>query len=732
LEQNEIHAAQIIVDLKVRNTDKVFDYIVPPELRAQMRVGLRVLVPFGTRTLEGYVVRYPVVSATSGLKPIISILDPEPFVTERELQVAEWMRDEYLCLFAHAVQCWLPPGTALRSSSQAVKMWQEEYRLLPGARAELDALKRAPRQREAVQMMLAQDGKATAGELRAAGFSTAVLEGLMQKGLAVKEKVRIKRDPWRHQSFTRTDHSLTPDQAVAVARITAALDSRGRFLLHGVTGSGKTLVYLHVIRAAIERGYSAIVLVPEISLTPQAVAEFKGWFGDRVAVLHSRLSISERADQWHAAADGGVQVVLGARSAVFAPLRNLGLIIIDEEQENAYKQEETPRYHTRDVAARRLSKNGVLVLGSATPSIESYTAAQQQQFELLRLPHRVDNSPLPPVEVVDMREELLAGNRSIFSRKLQLELHNCLTHGEQAVLFLNRRGFASFVLCRECGTAMGCRSCQVSLTFHEPNTLACHYCGARRALPQRCPTCGGVYLRPFGAGTQRVEQEVRKLYPRARVLRMDVDTTARKGAHEAIWQAFLHRQADILVGTQMVAKGLHFPGVTLVGVVSADTSLHFPDFRAAERTFQLLTQVAGRAGRGEKDGRVVIQTYTPDHYAVITAKEQNYEAFYEVEREFRKRANYPPFGSLARLLLTADDEEELARIAGRVGLACQGTGAEVVGPAPAPLSRLKDRYRWHILLKGEQRAVLAAAKAGIAAAGRSCRIIADVNPYSLL
>lgn len=728
-------AAQVIVDLKVRDVDRVFDYAVPVGMSDTLKIGHRVLVPFGNRTVEGYVVAYPVESAVPGMKPILRMLDPEPLISAEAIKLAAWLRDEYLCLLAHGLQCFLPPGTALRAGSKAVPLQQSTYRALPAAFQPdaVAALSRAPRQLAALRLLMQQNAPLTSHQLQAAGFTPAVLQALADRGLIAKERVTVSRDPWHGRTWQRTEHQLTPAQNQALNRIKSGLQTQGRFLLFGVTGSGKTLVYLHAIAAALEKGRSAIVLVPEISLTPQAVAEFKGWFGDHVAVLHSRLSTSERADQWRRAAVGDVQVVLGARSAVFAPLHNLGLIIIDEEQEGAYKQEDTPRYHARAVAGARVAHNGVLLLGSATPSMESYAAAVRGELELLRLPERVDSKPLPTVAVVDMREELLAGNRSMFSRTLQMELHECLARREQAILFLNRRGFASFVLCRECGHTLGCTHCQVSLTYHEPATLSCHYCGHTKELPAKCPSCGSPYLRPFGAGTQRIEQEVRRLYPDARVLRMDVDTTSRKGAHEAIWRAFSQREADVLVGTQMVAKGLHFPGVTLVGVVSADTSLHFPDFRAAERTFQLLTQVAGRAGRGERPGRVVVQTYTPEHYAIVAAQNQDYEAFYRAEIPFRQRALYPPFGSLARLLITGDREEDVGQTAGRLATACMGDDVSVIGPTPAPLSRLKDRFRWHILLKGEHTSVIGAAQRALTISGKSpCQVIVDVDPVSLL
>jgi primosomal protein N' (replication factor Y) len=730
--------AQVIVDVRVRGLNRVFDYSVPPDLAERLELGHRVLVPFGHRDVEGYVLRYPATSAVTELKPIRKLLDQKPLLTPVRLRLAEWLSEQYLCLLVQALQCWLPPGASLRASTRAVPLYEDVYRLDPALvdlQEATSLLSRAPRQLEAFRFLLAQDGSVTRHATREAGISPNAMNALVSKGLVERVRVRESRDPWRGRSWEKREHRLTAAQSAVAARLDQALmQGKGQFLLFGVTGSGKTHVYLSAISTALKLGKSAIVLVPEISLTPQAVSIYKGWFGDRVAVLHSRLSTSERADQWRAAARGDVQVVLGARSAVFAPLANLGIIVIDEEQEGAYKQEETPRYHAREVALARVQQEGgVLLLGSATPSLETFAAASRGELELLRLPHRVHSRPLPVVSIVDMREELLAGNRLMFSRRLQMEMHACLAKQEQAILFLNRRGYASFVLCRECGVTMKCNHCDVTLTYHEPARLTCHYCGLVKKLPPCCPGCGSQYLRPFGAGTQRVEQEVRRLFPRARVLRMDVDTTSRKGAHEALWKAFVKGEADILVGTQMVAKGLDFPGVTLVGVISADTSLHFPDFRAAERTFQLLTQVAGRAGRGSELGRVVVQTYTPDHYGIVAAEQHDYEAFSAQEIGFRRRAQYPPFTSLVRLLVTSDQENDAADTARLLARTCTCSGVTVVGPAPAPLSRLKDRFRWHILLKGEKANVLAVARNALATVpDGSSHVVADVDPLSLL
>src|SRR5690606_7068872 len=493
-------------------------------------------------------------------------------------------------------------------------------------RRALDALPpRALRQREILSHFLDRPEAVPLSRLLAslkAGRSS--VDSLVEKGLLQLEEREELRDPFAGRSFEPTSPlPLTPEQERAFRAIVGPLREgrHHRILLHGVTGSGKTEVYLQAIDETLKQGRQAIVLVPEISLTPQMVARFKGRFGPRVAVLHSGLSGGERFDEWRKIRSGEVQVAIGARSAIFAPFSNLGLIVIDEEHESSYKQEEQPKYHAREVAFRRgMAHRAVVVLGTATPAVETIYRAGRGELERVVLSRRVQGRPLPRVDVVDMREELREGNRSIFSRMLQEALEQCVSRGEQAVLFLNRRGFSTFVLCRSCGKVMECPHCDISLTFHRTNrTLRCHYCGYAEPVPETCPACGSSHIRYFGTGTQRVEEEIARLFPGMRVIRMDVDTTNRKGAHEELLGRFGAGEADVLLGTQMIAKGLDFPRVTLVGVIAADIMLHLPDFRAAERTFQLLTQVSGRAGRHDLSGRVVIQTYSPKHYSIDLA-----------------------------------------------------------------------------------------------------------------
>lgn len=588
------------------------------------------------------------------------------------------------------------------------------------------------RRQAVVLEALADEDALPLSRLRAdAGLTPAVLRDLQAQGLATLERATVLRDPLAGRSYPyRPPPALTADQEAACRAIIEALGAAGPdrwppvFLLHGVTGSGKTEVYLAVLERALALGRRAIVLVPEISLTPQTVRRFGERFPGQVAVMHSGLSLGEHFDMWHEVREGRYGVVIGPRGALFAPQPDLGLVILDEEHEWTYKQQESsPHYHARRVAQELCRLTGaVLVLGSATPDVESHYRAQEGSYRLLELPQRlrptprgrVVPSPLPRVEVVDMRAELRAGHRSIFSRPLIWAMEDALEAREQVILFLNRRGSASFVQCRDCGHVPRCRSCAVSLTYHSTeDRLVCHYCRRQRPVPSRCPQCGGPRIRMMGLGTERVEREVRERFPRARTLRWDRDVTRGRGAHESVLARFLAHEADVLIGTQMVAKGLDLPLVTLVGVISADIALHFPDFRAGERTFQLLEQVAGRAGRGPRGGRVIIQTYSPHHYAVEAALGHDYHALYQREVEFRRRLGYPPFGRLVRLLFAHTGEsyarQQAMTLARRLreerdrrGLA----NLDILGPSPAFLPRLRGRWRWHIILRGAEPAEL--------------------------
>lgn len=744
-EENVTAWAEVLVDVRVAQVDHPFHYAIPAGLQGRLQIGHRVFVPFGSRRrVEGFVVGFsPPAIPLGQVKCIEELVDELPAFSKADLAVAEWMAEQYFCLQVHAIRCFLPPGSSQRRRRPVRTRTVTGVRLELGAEEALSAAaeieSRAPRQAEVLRRLVAAaEEMLPLQEVSSRG--AAPVHALAKRGWVTLLPVRRIRRPGDAALLETGDERpvLTGAQQEAVATATATLDAGGyaSLLLHGVTGSGKTEVYLRVIEHALRRGRQAILLVPEISLTPQTAGRFQRRFGDRVAVLHSALSEGERYDEWRRIREGEADVVVGARSAVFAPLPRLGLVIIDEEHEASYKQEEAPRYHAREVAEQRLRRlpgGGLLLLGSATPSLESFHAALRGVHRYVTLPDRVAGRPLPRIEIVDMREELLAGNRSMFSRVLRGAITDALAKGEQVILLLNRRGYASFLLCRSCGAVPRCTACGVSLTYHQkPDVLRCHYCGYTTRLPDDCPQCRGPYLRPFGAGTQRVEDELKVLFPGARILRMDRDTTARKGAHAAILRAFAAGEADILVGTQMIAKGHDFPGVTLVGVLSADTALHFPDFRAAERTFQLLSQVAGRAGRGDQPGIVYLQTYTPDHYAIQAAAEHDFHGFARRELRYRRRTGYPPFHELVRVLVSGEDEKVVAEVAGEAARGClRGPidDRQLVGPSPAPLDRLKGKYRWHFLIKGERQAILKSVRQGLEAVrNRPADVLVTVDP----
>lgn len=760
--------AEVIVDVSTYHVDRPFDYQVPVEWISVIELGSRVKVPFGPRNVLGFVVglKKETDVPLNKLKAINQILDMEPVLTEEMLRMAKWLKNDTICYEIDALQVMLP--SALRAKyEKMIKLQQgqqlplevqaifgkrqranfkefERAGLLPLLKqlvaenivsienvvkqqgnvkeirmvqitADQQLIERALEQssRAAKQRLLLQWMCQHLGEIFTpqqicdeARVSISVLEAVIDKGAAQFIQEEVFRDPFTKEVSRTHALQLTSEQQVALQAITTAMDQQiaQTFLLHGVTGSGKTEVYLQAIQKVLEEGKEAIMLVPEISLTPQMTERFRSRFGEMVAVMHSGLSVGEKYDEWRKIQQGKVKVVVGARSAIFAPFTNIGLIILDEEHESTYKQEDSPRYHARDVAIWRSEfYNCPIILGSATPALESFARAKKGVYKLLSLKHRALHQALPTVFIADMREELRQGNRSMFSQSLIEAIRLRLEKKEQMVLFLNRRGYSSFVLCRDCGTVVQCPNCDISLTYHRTTEkLKCHYCGYEEHVPQICPQCQSDHIRYFGTGTQKVEEELYKLFPEARVLRMDVDTTKHKGAHEEILETFGAGHADILLGTQMIAKGLDFPNITLVGVLSADTSLHLPDYRAAERTFQLLTQVSGRAGRHDKLGEVIIQTYTPEHYAIELARTQEYEPFYEREMFLRRRSNYPPYYFVALIQLSHEDVIMAAEYAGRVADWLRGNLSNqvaIIGPTTASIARLQNRYRYQCLIK---------------------------------
>ncbi len=580
---------------------------------------------------------------------------------------------------------------------------------------------------EALQLLLEEGSPlTTAGLAKRVSASISILRTLERRGVIHITRAQAVRNPMSSESVAPTQpFPLNPEQSAALAEIRETLSSRAMkpaangnspltFLLHGVTGSGKTEVYMQAMAEVLEKGKSVIVLVPEISLTPQTASRFVGRFGERVALLHSRLSDGERYDQWHRIQNGEADIVIGPRSAIFAPVQKLGMLIIDEEHSDSYKSDTAPRYHAREVAHKRSElANCPVILGSATPSLESFHQAENRSYQLLNLPNRVFDRKMPDVYIVDMRKELKKGNRTIFSDLLRNAIETSLVRQEQIILFLNRRGHSTYVFCRNCGYVEQCDNCSISLTYHrQTEQLTCHHCGNTRSPHQVCPQCSSEAIRFFGAGTEAVEQEVRKAFPNASVMRFDADSTARKNAHQQILESFRQQKIDILIGTQMVSKGLDFPNVTLVGVIAADTALNLPDFRASEQTFSLLTQVAGRSGRADLEGQVILQTYMPEHYCIKSAQQHDYIGFYTQEVEARGALRYPPFSQVATLLLRGTDEKEViegahtAREQLEIWQADQAETSdtepatvEILGPAPAPLTKIEGKFRWHLLLR---------------------------------
>ncbi len=723
---NKLYAS-VIIDVPAKEIDRPFEYLVPPEMVDRIAVGSVTVVPFARTTRLGYVVGLTDRPVMERHLEIEGFVEEPPVFSEALGKLAIWTADKYICSISDVIRLMLPPGRGRRLSRQKVNdKWTysisqpqvnvktEEHVKLIVTKEEAEeaaaGLSGAPKQRRA--LMALKDGEMPAHRIYSyLGISRSSLKSLEAKGLIEFFRSSTFREPdFTYPEELPLDLKLTKDQSVALEAINeGARQDKGIFLLQGVTGSGKTEVYLRAIDTALKAGRGSITLVPEIALTPQTVGRWRTRFGDHVAVLHSGLGLGERYDQWRRIRTGEYKIVVGARSAVWAPVRNLGLVVIDEEQENSYKQDRTPRYHARDVAIERARLEGAtVVLGSATPSIESRFKADKNDYKLLVLPKRIAERPMPEVEIIDMKTAQRAGQSGYLSETLLNELTETIERQEKAILFLNRRGFANFVICRDCGHVIYCTRCNVSLTYHRATkTLVCHHCGHEEPAPSVCPACGSRGVGFFGAGTERIEDELKELFPKIPVTRMDSDTTVGKDSHRRRLLAFKEGAGGILLGTQMIAKGLDFPDVTLVGVVNADTALNLPDFRAGERTFQLMMQVGGRAGRGSRPGRVLVQTYNPDNYAVKALVAGDYEAFYETEVTLRDALDYPPFSELINIGLSGAEETAVEETAERIATDLREAaeaGAvkgirEILGPAPAPISRLKNRWRWHIVLK---------------------------------
>ncbi|MCT6894365.1 MAG: primosomal protein N' [Bombilactobacillus mellifer] len=759
--------AQVVVDVPTQQTDHSFDYLIPAALEKFIVAGQRVVVPFGRsgRRVQGFIVGTSTTSSyAQKCKPIAYLIDLQPVLSSELLQLSQWLANRTFAFWVDCLQTMLPNVMRAKYSKKAwaltstvrqsalfqgaaaipvpndltqqrqLAQWQKQGQVRIDYLVENKAQTRqqlvlnrvanqdyahivtqvkpqAAKQRQLLQLFIDhpdwQQITYTALQQKYQ-IGNSVIKAAIAHGWFTRSQIEIRRNPYTDPVTPSSPQVLTAEQRKAYQTI---ITSASRpVLLEGVTGSGKTEVYLQVIEHFLQQHKTALMLVPEISLTPQMVTRVRARFGGQVAVLHSGLSQGERYDEWRRINQQQAQVVVGARSAVFAPLRHLGVIIIDEEHEASYKQIDNPRYHARDVALwRGRYHHCPVVLGSATPSLESRARGQKRVYQLVQMPHRVYNQPLPQVQIVDLREqqnlalELNSPLQVDLSQPLITALHQCLKKHEQAILLLNRRGYANFLLCRNCGFVPHCPNCDITLTVHlQEHCLLCHYCGHREPIMKQCQVCGSSKLRLSGTGTQKVETQLQELLPQARVLRMDNDTTTRKGAHQRILQQFAQQQADILLGTQMIAKGLDFPNVTLVGVINADTGLGINDFRANERTFQLLTQVSGRAGRKQKLGQVFIQTYNPDNYAIQLASQQDYEAFYRQEMQFRHQGHYPPYFFLIKITISHQERAQAFKMAYNVAKRIKPilqSREQLLGPVQPTVARIKNRYYYQIIIK---------------------------------
>ena len=704
--------ADVIVDISHEKLDRSFQYLVPREMEDEIRVGMVAAIPFGNGNKE----RKGYVTGLSGepkydpakIKSLRRLCSGEETTESRLVSLAAWMKERYGSTMAQALKTVLPVREKIRHKEKRLL-----YLRVSREQAEQEASRmeksRCRARARVLRALLEKEPLDCTKAAKELGMTSSVLKPLLEQELVEIRQDEVYRIPAEEVSVPVEEHSVLSDaQKEALDEILAEWENSSArpVLLHGVTGSGKTQVYMKLIEKVISSGRQVIVLIPEIALTYQTVRRFTGWFGDKVSVLNSRMSPGERYDQFRRARQGGIQIMVGPRSALFTPFSRLGLIIVDEEHEPTYKSENSPRYHAREVAVRRGEmENARVVLGSATPSLESYTKARQGEYLLVKLTERYRDRPLPEVSIVDLREELKSGNRSVLSRKLQKAVQHRLERGEQAMLFLNRRGYAGFVSCRSCGEVLKCPHCDVALSEHSNGKMICHYCGYERPSVKVCPVCGSPYIGGFKAGTQQIEAVLRREFPDAGILRMDYDTTRARGSYEQILASFAAHEADILVGTQMIVKGHDFPDVTLVGVIAADLSLNEADYRCGERTFQLLTQAVGRSGRGRKTGEAVIQTYHPDHYSIQAAAHQDYERFYEEEMGYRILMDYPPAAHMLTVLASGEDAallgkgmEFIRKFAERI---CPDKELHIIGPADAAVGKVNDIYRKVFRLKHE-------------------------------
>ena len=708
--------AEIIINRTAKKLNRTFDYNIPKELEPYIIIGSKVLIPFGSQKKleEGFVV---------GIKEktefqVKDIAKIEDNLTDKQIELAKWMAKKYFCNISDCIKLMQTPGTRTKNKEKRIQDKKINTIFLKKSVEEIDfeiecGKIKSENQIKIINFIKDNEG-VTIPEIEIfTNCSRAIVNTLIKNGyLEVVEK-KIERDPLANKKIEKTSKlNLTEEQKIAYNKIEQAIENRKyeSFLLYGVTGSGKTEVYLQLIEKTLEKNRKAIVLVPEISLTPQMIERFIARFGkEEIAVIHSKLSIGERHDEWNKIKEGEAKIIIGARSAIFAPVKDLGIIIIDEEHDSSYKSEATPKYQAKDIATKIAKEEEIpLVLGSATPDMPTYyNAINNNGITLLKLTKRANKSSLPKVGIIDLKQELANGNHSMLSQELYQSIEENLKNKYQTILFLNRRGYSTFIMCRECGYTVKCKNCNISMTYHSyENKLKCHYCGYEEPLVTICPECGSKKIRYFGTGTQKLEQEIHKEFPNASTIRMDVDTVTKKNSHEEILNKFRNENIDILIGTQMVVKGHHFPKVTLVGVIAADSSLNIDDYRANERTFQILTQVSGRAGRENLPGKVIIQSYNPENYSIQTAQRQSYEDFYDIEIELRKQLKYPPFCDIIVIGFSSGKEEDIKKQTSEFykelleNTKNQLNNLKISLPAPSPIDKIQNRYRWRIIIKG--------------------------------
>ena len=764
--------AEVIINRTAKKLNTTFDYNIPKELEDYIVIGSKVLVPFGKgeKLEEGFVIKIKEKSEYQ-IKDIKKIEDN---LTDKQIALAKWMAKRYFCNISDCIKLMLTPGTRTKNKEKRIQdktinmiylgkdIEQIDYDI------EIGKIK-SDKQKRILEFIKNNEGSTIQEIEMFTDCSRAIVNTLIKNGyLEIIEK-KIERDPLVNKVANKTNKLvLTDEQKTAYEKVKKAIDKNvyEQFLLYGVTGSGKTEIYLQLIEDVINKEKTAIILVPEISLTPQILERFISRFGkEKIAILHSKLSIGERHDEWEKIRQGNSKIVIGARSAIFAPVKDLGIIIIDEEHDSSYKSEVTPKYQAKEIAKYLAKENNCpLLLGSATPDISTYYKSisdtnseieietlskselekqtKKEKITLLKLTKRANKSSLPSVEIVDLKEELANGNRSMLSLELYSQIEENIKNKKQTILFLNRRGYSTFIMCRNCGYTVKCKNCNISMTYHSyENKLKCHYCGNEEKLVTVCPECHSDKIRYFGTGTQKLEQEIHKQFPNASIIRMDVDTVTKKNSHEEILNKFKNENIDILIGTQMVVKGHHFPNVTLVGVIAADSSLNIDDYRASERTFQILTQVAGRAGRENLPGKVIIQTYNPSEFSIQCAKKQNYDLFFETEIAIRKQLKYPPFCDIIVIGFNSKNEEDIKRTSNIIyqylNTSLDKTKFVIFKPMPSPIDKIQNKYRWRIIIKGrmneEANKVFNSCLKEIYKTNlKTTRITIDVNPNNMM